>query len=313
MNGTGATTDFGRWWAEVLTLRRTGEDRFEAQPSPAAFGRMYGGQLAAQSLLAAASTVSDGLDPNAVHTVFLRGGDVTRPVTYQVERARQSRSLSTRLVRAVQGDRLLATATASFHRPPAEMSRPLEHETGTFGWPGPSPGGSRPAAPDPESLPSRPERLARRFGEDVPPGAAPVWPADVRYVDRAPWDRAENGAPTAAYNRLWMRAGGQLPDVPAAHAAALTFASDYPMFEPVLYPHSIDWTELISGRSVYGASLDHALWFHRLPRFDEWLLLEQVSPVAARCRGFSRAEARAADGRLVATVAQEVAFTEPRS
>jgi acyl-CoA thioesterase-2 len=311
MNGTTATTDFGRWWAEVLTLRRTGEDRFEAQPSPAAFGRMYGGQLAAQSLLAAAGTVTDGLDPNAVHTVFLRGGDVTRPVTYQVERARQSRSLSTRLVRAVQGDRLLATATASFHRPPAEMSRPLEHETGTFGGPEPSPGGSRPAAPDPESLPGRPERLARRFGEDVPPGAAPVWPVDVRYVDRAPWD--ENGAPTAAYNRLWMRAGGPLPDVPAAHAAALTFASDYPMFEPVLYPHSIDWTELISGRSVYGASLDHALWFHRLPRFDEWLLLEQVSPVAARCRGFSRAEARTADGRLVATVAQEVAFTEPRS
>jgi acyl-CoA thioesterase II len=301
MNGIRATTDFRRWWAEVLTLRRTGEDQFEAQPSPAAFARMYGGQLAAQSLLAAAGTVGDEQEPNAVRTVFLRGGDVTRPVTYQVERAHQSRSLSTRLVRAVQGDRLLATATASFHRPPAEMSSTLEHETSGVG-----------PAPDPESLPSRPERLARRFGEDVPPGAAPIWPVDVRYVDRAPWDQAESGAPAAAYNRLWMRAAGQLPEVPAAHAAALTFASDYPMFEPVLYPHSIDWAELISGRSVYGASLDHALWFHRLPRFDEWLLLEQVSPVAARSRGFSRAEARAADGRIVATVAQEVAFTEPR-
>jgi len=301
MKGTRATTDFGRWWAEVLTLRRTGADQFEAQPSPSAFARMYGGQLAAQSLLAAAGTVSDEQEPNAVRTVFLRGGDVTRPVTYQVERAHQSRSLSTRLVRAVQGDRLLATATASFHRPAAGMSSPLEHETGGVG-----------PAPGPESLPSRPERLARRFGEDVPPGAAPIWPVDVRYVDRAPWDQAESGAPAAACNRLWMRAAGPLPDVPAAHAAALTFASDYPMFEPVLYPHSIDWAELISGRSVYGASLDHALWFHRLPRFDEWLLLEQVSPVAARSRGFSRAEARAADGRIVATVAQEVAFTEPR-
>jgi acyl-CoA thioesterase II len=143
MNGTRATTDFRRWWAEVLTLHRTGEDRFEAQPSPSAFARMYGGQLAAQSLLAAASTVSGGQDPNALRTVFLRGGDVTRPVTYQVERAHQSRSLSTRLVRAVQGDRLLATATASFHRPPSEMSSPLEHEIGTSGWSRPSHGGIR--------------------------------------------------------------------------------------------------------------------------------------------------------------------------
>ncbi|MDB4872969.1 MAG: acyl-CoA thioesterase [Gemmatimonadales bacterium] len=301
------TTDFGRWWAEVLTLRPLGRDVFDAGPAPSAFPRLYGGQVAAQGLLAAAATVEGPREPHSVHTAFLRGGDNTRPVTYRVERARESRTLSTRLVRAEQDGRLLATAIASFHAQGDGLRYHLEHDIGDAA-------GNRHdrPAPAPATLPSRPERLAAAFGDKVPDAGAPVWPVDVRYVDRTPWDPAPDGVPAPPCNRAWIRAAARLPDVPAVQAAALTFATDYPMFEPILFPHGIEWAEMIGGRSVYGASLDHALWFHRPPRFDDWLLLHQVSPVATRSRGFCRAEVRSTDGQLVATVAQEVGFVEPR-
>lgn len=305
------STDFTRWWAEALTLRPLGGDRFEAGPAPSAFPRLYGGQVAAQGLLAAAETVGRAREPHSVHTAFLRGGDPTRPVTYRVERVRESRTLSTRLVRAEQDGRVLATATASFHAQSGGQRHRIEHDTGS-GAGDTGRGGTGPA-PAPSSLPGRPERLAAAFSDGVPAVAAAVWPVDVRYVDRAPWDPVPGGGgPALPSNRLWMRAFGTLPDVPCVHAAALTFAADYPMFEPILFPHDIGWAELIGGGSLYGASLDHALWFHRPPRFDDWLLLDQVSPVAARARGFCRAEARSVDRRLVATVVQEVGYTEPR-
>ena len=296
MTVSSTTTDFDRWWTDVLTIRPRSGDAFEAGPAPSAFPRLYGGQVAAQSLLAGAATVDPLREPHSLHTTFLRGGDHSRPVTYSVERLRESRNLSTRLVRAEQDGRLLATATASFHTP-GGLRRHLDHEDGPTG-----------PVPAPATLPGRPERLAAAFGAAVPDAGAAVWPVDLRYVDRVPWEPG----PAEARNRLWMRAATRLPDVRAVHAAALAFATDLPMFEPVLFPHGLDWAEMIAGRSVYGASLDHALWFHRPARADTWQLLVQVSPVSARDRGFCRAEVRSEDGRLVATVAQEIGFVDPR-
>lgn len=301
MPDTSATIDYDRWWSEVLSIRRTAEDVFEAGPAPSALPRLYGGQIAAQGLVSAATTVGDDREPHSVHTSFLRGGDVNRTVRYRVERTRESRTLSTRSVRAEQGDRLLATTTASFHRPPSAPRHRIEHDVV-----------ERPLdVIPPASLPTRPDRLHARFGDHVPAAGAAVWPVDLRYVDRAPWDTADESSPDPT-NRSWLRPQGRLPDVPAAAAAALTFATDFPMFEPILFPHVIDWELLVSGELVYGASLDHALWFHRPPRSDEWLLLSQTAPIAARSRGLCRAELRSPTDGLVATLVQEVAFVEPR-
>ena len=291
------TTDLTRWWREVLEVRELAADEFEAGPAPTAFPRLYGGQVAAQSLVAAAATVGDR-DPHSVRTTFLRGGDVGAPVHYQVERLRESRTLSSRNVRAEQGGRLLAITTASFHSPPISPRHRIEHELGGVS------GGHTP----PESLPSRAQRLREHFGDRIPAPGAEVWPVDLRYVDRAPWDPG----PSAPLNQVWMSACGRLPDVPAGHAAALTFATDFPMFEPVLFPHPLGWEGLVAGEQVYGASLDHSLWFHRPPRLDGWLLLDQTSPVATRSRALCRGELRSRTDDLVATVVQEIAFVEPR-
>jgi acyl-CoA thioesterase-2 len=308
MTTTTVTTDFARWWADVLTVRRGGQDNFEAGPAPSAFPRLYGGQLVAQSLVAAAGTVEDGRAPNSIHASYLRGGDHSRPVDYRVQRLRDSRTLSTRLVHAEQEGHLLATAICSFQRADNALRRQVEHDV-------PS---EPPVGRPPDSLPTRGERLASAFGAQVPANAAPVWPVDVRYVDRAPWEPPGDGTPGAPRNRLWFRAapvpdGPVLPDAPLMHAAALAFATDQPMFEPVLFPHQLEWTEMIAGRSVYGASLDHTVWFHRPVRFDDWLCLSQTAPVAAGTRGFCRAEVRSEDNQLVASVAQEIAFAEPRA
>ncbi|HWN35094.1 MAG TPA: acyl-CoA thioesterase domain-containing protein [Pseudonocardia sp.] len=315
-----ATTDYAGWWTAVLTLRALGSDRFEGAPAPSAFPRLYGGQVAAQCLLAAAMTVPAEREPRSVQVTYLRGGDVARPVRYEVEQVRESRTLSTRLVRAAQGDRLLATATASFHRaPPPDAPYALEHDAAEPDSSGGDLAGGHHAAgdhparlrppPPPGALPSRAALLGATFGERIPTTAAAVWPVDVRYVDRAPWDAS---GPASPRNRQWLRTAAELSDVPAAHAVALTFATDYPMFEPVLFPHALRWDEVISGTAVYGASLDHALWFHRPVRFDEWLLLDQVSPVAAAGRGMSRAEVRSPTAGLIATVVQEIALIDPR-
>jgi len=328
-----ATTDYAAWWTAVLTLRALESDRFEGAPAPSAFPRLYGGQVAAQCLLAAAMTVPAEREPRSVQVTYLRGGDAARPVRYEVEQVRESRTLSTRLVRAAQGDRLLATATASFHRaPPPHAPYALEHDAlehdaaggdqaaaehdasgGEHAAGGDNAAGDNAARlrppPPPGALPSRAALLGATFGERIPAAAAAVWPVDVRYVDRAPWDAS---GPASPRNRQWLRTAAELSDVPAAHAVALTFATDYPMFEPVLFPHALRWDEVISGTAVYGASLDHALWFHRPVRFDEWLLLDQVSPVAAAGRGMSRAEVRSPTAGLIATVVQEIALIDPR-
>jgi acyl-CoA thioesterase II len=286
-----APPDLDAWWAEILDVRPSGEDVFTAPPSPPVFARVYGGHLAAQCLLAAAGTVAPGRDPHSAHTAVRRGGDIRKPIDYRVTRVRDSRSLSTRLVLAEQDGRTLASATASF-QVPGEV---FDH------------GGGPPApAPAPDTLTGRSASLRDRFGEDLPPGAPAVLPMDMRYVDRVPWDLPEGGAEPR--NRVWTRAASRLPADAVSQAAALLYLTDYPMFEPALFPLDQEWATMMSGRGVYGSSLDHAVWFHRPTRADGWLLLELVAPIAARSRALGRAEVFAPGTGLVATVVQEMTF-----
>ncbi len=138
------------------------------------------------------------------------------------------------------------------------------------------------------------------------------WPVDLRYADRAPWLLAATPTDKIPRNRIWLRSPEYSGDLHGSDAAALTFATDLPMFEPVFFPTEIDWQDVISGTAFMGASVDHSLWFHRPARLDEWLLLEQFAPVAHDSRAFIRAEVRTRAGALIASVAQEVVFIAPR-
>jgi acyl-CoA thioesterase-2 len=284
-------TDFAAVWEQLLTATPTGPDRFETPPAHAPFERLYGGHLAAQCVLTAARTVDPDRLPHSTHTSYLRGGDPLKPIEFEVRRLRDSRTLATRLVVAEQEGRPLASATVSFQVP----GEALEHETSVAT-----------DAPDPESLPRRADVLAEAFGEDMPPGAGPDVPMDVRYVDHNLWHLPAEGAPPR--NRLWLRTLAPLPDDPVAHAAALAYVTDFPMYEPVLFPGGMDWRRMLAGQGLYGASLDHVIWFHRPARLDEWVLMEQVSPVATRSRALCRAEVFAPGTGLVATVVQEMAW-----
>jgi len=288
---------------ELLAMRRVDTDRFRGAPSGLFHHRIYGGDVAAQALMAAAATVAPNRPPHSVHVHFLRAGDPTEGIGYAVERVREARTLSTRLVRAEQGGRTLALATVSFH----VVRTGPEHQIA------PEP------APEPFELVSRAEQMRRldkewpgasTGGSRAPQMITVDWPIDVRFVDRAPH---EVDGPAEPSNRLWLRTVDGLPDEPAVHAAALTFATDMPMWEPGLFPHPVKWTDAVSGRAWFSSSLDHTLFFHQPFRADEWLLMVQHSPVAAGSRAMGEAKIYNRDGRLVASVVQESVMTPPEA
>jgi len=288
-----ASAAFDALMRDVMPVVSTGDDTFTGARPAESFDRIYGGETAAQGLRAAALTVEPGKLAHSLHVTYLRIGDPRRPVEYTVERLRDSRTFSTRWVKARQDGRLVATMTASFQ----PEQRGFEHAVAPL-----SPI-DRLAVP--ESLPRRETLLAQAFPVDPPQTARVPWPIDIRYLDRVPW--APGDASPA--NRMWMRADGTLGDDPLDHLTVLAYASDLTMFEPVLYPHggspwALSW-ERVSRGDIRGASLDHTIWFHRPFRADEWLLYSQESPAAHGARGFTLGHFFTRDGVLVASVAQE--------
>jgi acyl-CoA thioesterase II len=293
-----AGTAFSALVNEVLVVEPCGLDRFVGTRPAESFDRVYGGEVAAQGLQAAAGTVDPVRRVHSLHVSFLGIGDPTQPVVYAVQRLRDSSQFSTRLVISTQRERPIATSMVSFQVP----RQGFEHTVTPVAF------GN---LPSPESLPTRGAGIAAAFGDDLPANARIPWPIDIRYIDHEPWSRAST-APTAppASNRLWLRGDGALGDDPLAHAGVLAYASDLTMFEPVIAPHGgapyfLTWGKVQRGM-VRGASLDHALWFHRPFRADEWLLHEQDSPVAHGSRGLTTGRFFTANGQLVASVAQEI-------
>jgi acyl-CoA thioesterase-2 len=251
-------------------------------------GRIFGGQVAAQSLVAASRTVPE-LPAHSLHGYFLRPGDPTVPVVFTVDRIRDGRSFVTRHVVARQRGRAIFNMSVSFQR--AEQG--YEHQM------------AMPDAPDPESLPTRAELVSRHF-EQIPE-ADRSWvalprPIDVRHVALPTYFGGGGPRESAAgVSLVWMRVPRPLPADPALHQRLLAYMSDLTLLDNIVLPHGRN------GRlgPVMVASIDHAVWFHRAPRVDEWLLYAQDSPAAAGARGFARGTIYARDGTLLASVAQE--------
>jgi acyl-CoA thioesterase-2 len=270
----------------VLVVQRTGEHTFRGGPAPPMFDRLYGGHLLAQALLAAATTVPGGHAAHSLHASYLRIGSAHAAVDYGVTPLRASRTFSTCRVAATQNDHLLAEVTLSFHAAGAFV----EHQA------------QMPATPGPEGLPTR-EDLLRDMREQTPRNARAPWPFEIRYPERVPWDDDPGPGPR---NRFWIRGAGPLDAAPHVHVAALAYASDLAMFEPVVLGHAVPWADVIDARGWFGASLDHSVWFHRPACADKWLLHVQESPSASAGRALTIGSFFAADGTLVATVAQEL-------
>jgi len=269
---------------EVLDLKQLDDSSFRGMSPPVGPQRVFGGQVAGQALVAAGRTVDPVRTVHSLHGYFVRAGDPTTPIIYRVENVRDGRSFSVRRSVAYQHDRPIFFMSASFHRPETG----LDHQV-------PAPVG----VPLPAELPTMSERLAR-FPERLGIWSIIPRPIDVRYVGEPGWVRPGD-RPADDRQRVWMRIDGKLPDDPLVHACALTFASDLMLLDAVLSTHGEVW-----GPGGYiGASLDHALWFHRRFRADEWFLYDCLSPSASDARGLATGRMFTEDGRLIASAVQE--------
>ena len=268
---------------EILDLEQIEVDIFRGVSPAVSLQRVFGGQVAGQALVAAGRTVDPEREVHSLHAYFLRPGDPSVPIVYLIDRIRDGRSFTTRRVIAVQHGRAIFNMSASFCRP----------ETGLDTQ------SAMPDVPPPEELPTLVERYAAATGPVGPMATLPR-PFDLRYVDDPPWVQRALG-PREARSRVWMRADGVLPADRLVHVCALTYASDLTLLSSVLVGQ-----DLTNGaHDIRMASLDHAMWFHRPFRVDEWLLYDCESPSAFGARGLATGHIWAQDGRHVASVVQE--------
>jgi acyl-CoA thioesterase-2 len=244
--------------------------------------RVFGGQVAGQALVAAARTVDDtGRHVHSLHAYFLRPGDPTVPILYQVDRIRDGRSFTTRRVVAIQHGQAIFNLQASFQ----VMEDGLDYHQ------------PMPSAPDPEGLPDFRTRMAP-YKELLGDWYDRPRPIDIRYVDGGPFERKGT---RSSSQQVWMRADGVLPNNPLLHQCIVTYASDMTLLDTVSLPHGLSWED----KNLQMASLDHAMWFHRPFRADGWLLYDQVTPSTSNSRGLASGSIYTADGLLAVTVVQE--------
>jgi acyl-CoA thioesterase-2 len=267
---------------DLLDLEQVEENIYRGR-SPQVFAqRVFGGQVAGQALVAAGRTVEPGLDVHSLHAYFIRPGDPAVPLVYMVERVRDGRSFSVRRVSVVQHGKTIFTMSASFQ---VEQDM-FEHRT------------EMPDVPSPETLPTLEERIADR--PEVNEQMKLIRPFDIRWVTTPPWEQVAFGR-TDEPMRLWMRTHAPLPDDTLVHDCALTFASDMTLMDTVFRQQGVDF---FTG-NITSASLDHAMWFHRPFRTDEWLLYDCQSVSASGSRGLAMSKVFSADGSHIVTVMQE--------
>ena len=275
---------------DLLNLEPIEVHIFRGQNRSLGSSRVFGGQVLAQALIAASRTVEPGKDGaerhcHSLHAYFILPGDILAPIIYEVERLRDGGSFTTRRVTAIQHGRPIFNASLSFHRSEDGYS----HQD------------AAPDVPAPNELASETE-LARAIADQIPEPLRTAVTRD-RPIDFRPVDPVNPLAPRVrpAQQATWLKATRSLPDDPAIHQAILAYASDWGLLATALLPH---------GRSVFepsiqAASLDHAIWYHRPFRADDWLLYAMEAPSAFGARGFTRAQTFNADGQLVASTAQE--------
>ncbi len=270
---------------ELLDLETIDLNLFRGRQPDTMLQRVFGGQVAAQALVAGARTVEAPLGVHSLHSYFLRPGDTAVPIVYDVERIRDGRSFSTRRIMARQHGRPIYLMTASFQKP----EDGYDHQD------------VMPEVPSPADSMDMREVVERRAPDDADDWMREWAALEMRPVgDSRPGGRLPNDE-HPAQARLWIRINGTLDDDELTHRAAFTYLSDLTLLGSSLVPHGVP----IGSPKVQAASLDHSIWFHRPFRADAWMLYDQVSPSASGARGLAFGRVFTEDGRLVASVAQE--------
>ncbi|MEW9534290.1 acyl-CoA thioesterase II [Microbispora sp. NPDC049125] len=273
---------------DLLDLERIELDIFRGRSPEERIQRVFGGQVAAQALVAAGRTVPDDRMVHSLHAYFIRPGDPAIPIVYNVERVRDGRSFTTRRVTAIQHGKVIFSLSASFHI----SEEGVGHQAALM-----------PRVPEPETLPTFQERMRTVVGDE------PMWrdwlskprPVDARYVNALPWEAQRDPSLVTTENHVWFRYDAELPDDPLLHVVLAAYASDFTLVDTVLLAHGLAW----GSSDVTGASLDHAMWFHRPFRADEWILYSQESPWSGGARGLARGQMFTASGDLAVSVVQE--------
>ena len=268
---------------ELLDLEQIELDIFRGTQPQDSMQRVFGGQVAGQALVAAGRTVPEERAVHSLHAYFLRPGDPSIPIVYEVDRIRDGRSFTTRRVVGIQRGKPIFNLSASF-----QLSESgIEHQF------------PMPDVPAPETLTTLPERM-KPYADEMGGWYSRPRAIDVRYVDEPPRVAMDLGHRKPS-SRVWMRADGTLPDDPLLHVCAVTFASDMTLLDSTLLNHGLAW----GTGDVMGASLDHAMWFHRPFRADQWWLYDQESPWTGAARGLARGSIYTRDGQLAVSVVQE--------
>ena len=267
----------------LLDLEAIEDNLFRGRQPATRMQRVFGGQVAAHALVAAEHTVPEQYVVHSLHSYFLRPGDTSVPIVYDVENVREGRSFATRRVIARQHGRPIFAMTLNFQIP----EEGLDHQD------------EMPVVPPPEDCPTLAE-ASPGSGRDSDEWEQEWAALEVRFAGDSRPGGSIDGVDSAT-QRLWIRVGGQLPADPLVHTAAFTYASDMTLLAATLVPHGL----YIASPGMQAASLDHTIWFHRPFRADEWWLYDQSSPSASGGRGLALARVFAQDGRLVASVAQE--------
>ena len=283
----------------LLDLEPLEVNIYRGQSRDLGTGRVFGGQVFAQALVAARRTVPDGREAHSVHGYFLREGDFKAPIVYFVDRPRDGRSFTSRRVTAIQHGEAIFHLSASFH-----IAEPgLEHQT------------AMPVVPAPESLPSELDLIRARADQIPEPLRSIVTqerPIDIRPITPPdPYLKPAAGSAVDARRQVWFRVVERIPDTPLLHQAILAYASDYGFLPTALLPHGVTYRD----PRLFMASLDHTVWMHRPFRADEWLLYVSDTPAGFGSRGFVRGQVFTQDGTLVASVAQEglIRLREPKA
>ncbi|AHI28583.1 acyl-CoA thioesterase [Marinobacter similis] len=269
---------------DLLDLSPIGDDHFQGDSEDLGFPNVFGGQVLGQALMAASRTV-EGRLCHSLHAYFLRPGNHSMPIDYEVQRVRDGGSFSVRRVIARQGGKEILTGSMSFQ----VTEQGFEHQL------------TMPDAPDPNTLKSEHEWgqiMASKVPERMRDSLTRDRPIEIRPVDPMNPFQPEKRPP---HKQSWFRAQGQLPDDPVLHRCLLTYASDFQFLGTSLNPHGVTFMS----KNMQVASLDHAIWFHRDFRMDEWLLYDKDSPSASAGRGFNRGNFFNQQGGLVASTTQE--------
>lgn len=269
---------------DLLDLEQIEVNIFRGRSPDERVQRVFGGQVAGQALVAAGRTVPADRPVHSLHAYFIRPGDPSVPIIYLVDRVRDGRSFTTRRVSAIQHGKAIFTLSASFHHPE----------------PGPEHHTPMPQVPAPDQLPTAVQRLEKVLG----PRSDSVYrsrPIDLRFVGPLAVEAQRDPALRTTQSMVWLRVDGELPDDSMLHVCLMTYASDMTLLDSLLLAHGLSWAD---GRTT-GASLDHAMWFHRPFRADKWLLYAQEAPTAGGARGLARGQVFTESGELVVSVVQE--------